>query len=82
LELTGTVILAELPELQATIAGSSLVLTAPDTAAYFRLFSATNLMPPVVWTPDATAAVLSNSQWRVTLPAATNGQRFYRLQSP
>ena len=82
LELTGTLILAELPELQATIAGSSLVLTAPDTASYFRLFSATNLMPPVVWTTEATTAVLSNSQWRVTLPAATNGQRFYRLQSP
>ena len=82
LELTGTVILAEPPELEATLIGSSVVLTAPDTAAYFRLFSATNLTTPVVWTPDTTTAVISNSLWRVTLPVATNGQRFFRLQTP
>ena len=82
LELTGTVLLAQPPELSATFAGSSLVLTAPDTASYFRLYSATNLTPPVVWTPDPGTAVLSNNQWRVTIPAATNGSRFLRLHSP
>ena len=82
LELTGTVVLAQPPELQATLSGFSLILTAPDAASYFTLHSATNLAPPVVWTPDAGTAVLSNNQWRVTLPAATNGQRFYRLQAP
>ncbi len=82
LELTGTVVLAQPPELSATLAGSSLVLTAPDTANYFTLHSATNLAPPVVWTLATNTVVFSNNQWRVTLPAATNGQRFYRLQSP
>lgn len=80
--LSGLPALPAAPALQAALAGSSLILTAPGTAAYFRLFSATNLMPPVVWTPDAGTAVLSNNHWRVTLPVATNGSRFYRLQSP
>ena len=80
-ELIGIVVLPQPPELNATLAGSSLVLTAPDTAAYFRLFSATNLTPPVVWTSDAATAVLTNGQWRVTITAATNGQRFYRLEA-
>lgn len=80
-ELTGTVTLAQAPKLQATLAGSTLILTAPGDAAFFTLHSATNLTLPVVWTPDPSTAVLSNNQWRVTLPVGTNGQRFYRLQS-
>jgi hypothetical protein len=32
--------------------------------------------------PLTNEPVFSNSEWRVTLSAATNGQRFYRLQSP
>ncbi len=81
-ELTGTVLFAQPPELQATLAGSSLILTAPGDASYFTLHSATNLAPPVVWTPDTNTSVLTNNQWRVTLPVGTNGQRFYRLQTP
>ena len=82
LELTGTVVLTEPPDLSATFTGTNLVLTATDAASYFTLHSATNLAPPVTWTPATNTVVLTNSQWRVTLSAATNGQRFYRLQSP
>ena len=82
MELTGTVVLVQPPELQATLAGSTLILTAPDAASYFTLHSATNLTPPVLWTPATNTVVLTNNQWRVTLPAATNGHRFYRLQAP
>ncbi len=82
LELTGSVLLPSPPELQATLAGSSLMLTAPAEASYFTLFSTTNLAPPVNWSPAPSPAVLSNNQWRVALPAATNGARFYRLQAP
>ena len=81
-ELTGSVLLSSAPELQATLAGSSLMLTAPAEASYFTLFSTANLAPPVNWSPATSPAVLSNNQWRVTLPVATNGARFYRLQAP
>jgi autotransporter-associated beta strand protein len=81
LELTGTVLLPQPPELRAVIAGSSLVLTAPDTASYFTLHSTTNLAPPVIWTPATNTAVFTSNQWRVTVPVPTNGQRFFRLQA-
>jgi len=81
LELTGTVLLVQPPQLRAVIAGSSLVLTAPDTASYFTLHSTTNLAPPVIWTPATNTAVFTNNQWRVTIPVPTNGQRFFQLQA-
>jgi hypothetical protein len=36
----------------------------------------------VAWTPLTNSPVLLSNEWRVTLPAATNGQRFFRLQTP
>ena len=81
-ELAGLVVLGQPPELRATLAGSSLSLTAPEDATYFSLHSATNLAPPVNWIPDNTPAILSSNQWRVTLPVPTNGARFYWLRAP
>jgi hypothetical protein len=80
-ELTGTVVLAQAPELQAILAGSSLLLIAPADATYFTLHSATNLTPPVNWIPATNTAVLTNNQWCVTMPVPTNGLHFFRLQT-
>jgi hypothetical protein len=80
-ELSGTVLLAQPPELEATLTGSSLLLTAPADATYFTLYSATDFTPPVNWIPATNTAVLTNNQWCVAMPAATNGQRFFRLQT-
>ena len=82
LELSGTVVLVQPPELSATLVGSSLVLIAPTDAGYFTLYSATNLTPPVTWILMTNPPVFLNGTWNVTLPAAPNGQRFYRLQAP
>jgi autotransporter-associated beta strand protein len=81
LELTGTVLLAQTPELQATLSGSSLLLSAPAEAAYFKLYSATDFTPPVYWIPATNTAVLTNNQWHLTMPVPTNGQCFFRLQT-
>lgn len=81
-ELTATALLAGLPALGVTLAGNALELSAPADAAYFRLHSASNLTPPIAWAPATNAVLLSNGQWRVTLPAATNGQGFFRLSAP
>ena len=70
------------PALTATRSGQQLHLTWPADAGFFCLYSATSLTPPVTWAVAADSGVLSNNQWRVTIPAATNGQRFYRLQAP
>ena len=81
MELTGTVLLAQPPELQAALSGSSLLLTAAAEATYFQLYSATDFTPPVNWILATNTAVLTNNQWRVTMPIPTNGQRFFRLQT-
>ncbi len=72
--LNGLLAFPQAPTLHATLAG-------PADATWFTLHSATNLTPPVVWTPDPSTAVLTNNQWRVMVPIATNGSRFYRLQA-
>ena len=81
-ELTGTTVLTAVPALGSALTGSNLALTWPAEAAYFNLYSTTNLTPPITWTFTTNPAVLTNNQWRVLLPLATNTTRFYRLQGP
>jgi autotransporter-associated beta strand protein len=81
-ELTGTAGVSTNAALGVARDGSELVFVWPAAEAYFTLHSATNLMPPVSWTPVAVEPALSNNFWRLTLPFGTNGQRFFRLQTP
>jgi autotransporter-associated beta strand protein len=67
-------------DVQLSITGDTL--TWPAEAGWFSLYSTTNLAPSVAWTSITNTPVFINNQWRVTLPAATNGQRFFRLQTP
>ncbi|HKI70534.1 MAG TPA: hypothetical protein VKA67_13170, partial [Verrucomicrobiae bacterium] len=64
----------------AGLTGGNVTLSAAADAAYFQLFTATNLAPPVHWTAVTNATVVSNNKWKVTLPI-TNNLRFYRLQA-
>lgn len=66
----------------ARIAINSTTLSWPESAGWFSVSTATNLTPPVTWTPDTNTPMLLGDEWRVTVPAATNGQRFFRLQAP
>lgn len=81
-ELTASVLLAGQPALSLDPKPAALSLSWPADAAYFSPGFASNLTPPVAWFPVTNAAVLTNNEWRMTLPVATNGQRFYRLQMP
>ena len=38
--------------------------------------------PPAVWSRLTNKPYLLGQQWQLALPVATNGSRFYRLQSP
>jgi hypothetical protein len=80
-ELTGTAVLPELPSLSLNSQSSSLSLSWPVEGSWFTPQFATNLAPPVQWIPLTNTTVLTNNQWRVTLPFAPNGSRFYRLQT-
>ncbi len=81
-ELTGTAVIAAPPELGWSASNHSLSLAWPADPGFFTLYATTNLAPPILWSRVTNTSVLSNSQWMTTLPVTTNGQRFYRLQSP
>ena len=58
----------------------SLTVTATPDAAYYVLYTATNLAPPALWTPATNTPFVSGDQWYVTLSAAGDATRYYRLQ--
>jgi hypothetical protein len=68
-----------------TVQGSSanpLVLSWPAPATGFQLYSATNLTPPVLWSPVATPALQSNGMFFLTIPATNAAAQFFRLMGP
>jgi hypothetical protein len=69
--------------LSATSAGSNRVTLSwpgPLSTNFTLLISATNLSPTAVWAPVPGNAVLSNSQWELTVPGSPAAAAFYRLQ--
>ncbi len=80
-ELTGTALVSTNTPLTLALNPGTLLLSWPADAGPFTLHSTTNLTPPVTWLPLTNTPILTNSEWRVMLPAATNGQRFFRLQT-
>ena len=80
-ELTGTAIIPSPPTLQLTRIGNRVSVNWPPEASYFTLYSTTNLTVAPVWTLVTNLPTLSNHQWTVNLPVATNGVRFYRLRT-
>jgi len=61
--------------------GTNLALTWPIYPDGFVLASATNLTPPVVWSTNNPAPVVTNGQNRV-LVSTTNSCQFFHLQPP
>ncbi|HEY0551870.1 MAG TPA: PA14 domain-containing protein, partial [Verrucomicrobiae bacterium] len=79
---TFTITVLTNPPLSFARSGSVAVLTWPQAAGGVQLYSATNLTPPVTWRIVTNAAVLSNGQWSVQIPALTNSTHFFQLQTP
>ncbi len=70
-----------LPALGLSASSSSLALSWPAWANDWGLYSATNLTPPVVWTPVTNAVGSNSGQFDVSLPLNSPGQ-FFRLAAP
>jgi hypothetical protein len=66
----------------SSTAGSSIAFAWPDWAGPMPLYTATNLTPPVVWSRVTNEPGLIGDGWSLTLPIPSNGQRFFRLQTP
>jgi len=78
---TITNVLLPLPPLGMDFNASSLALSWPGWASDWKLYSTTNLTPPMVWTLVTNVVGSSNSQFNVTLPKDTDA-KFFRLVSP
>jgi hypothetical protein len=81
-ELSGTQVLLQSPALALDFSSGAPALSWPPNNGIFTLHTAPDLTWPVVWTALTTTPTLSNGIWIVPLGNATNGQRFYRLQTP
>jgi hypothetical protein len=69
------------PSLLVNIAGGNAGFIWPASGVGYALYSATNLVPPVSWSPAAGQAVWTNNEWQISLPPDNTGARYYRLQS-
>ena len=74
-------VLLPLPVLGVNFGGMALNLSWPAWADDWILYSATNLVPPVLWSSVTNAAVDTNGQFNVSLPRNAD-EIFYRLASP
>jgi len=59
---------------------NGLAAAWPLNSAAAQLYTTTNLA--AAWSPATNQPVFSNGQWQVLLPMSTNGNRYFRLQSP
>jgi len=57
------------------------MLTWPGSGVGFKLFTATNLSPPIAWTLATNQPALASNQWQILLPENNGDNRFYRLES-
>lgn len=74
-------VLLPLPALGMSVGAQTLAIRWPGWASDWRLWTATNLMPPVAWTPVTNAVGTTNGGFLMTLPL-DSPPRFFRLSAP
>ena len=78
LELTAAISLPPPSALQI----NASTLSWDEDSPFARIYTATVLTPPIVWTLVTNTPVLLNGRWTIPLPAPATETRFFRLQSP
>ena len=61
--------------------GSQIVMSWPNWATNFQLYSTTNLAAPVTWSPVTNSVVNQNGTLNVSVPMDSS-TRFFRLSMP
>jgi PKD repeat protein len=78
-----TTIYAAPPMLTVSQPGAGLLtLSWPTWATGYTLWIATNLAPPIDWSPVTNEVTTAGDGYQVTLPIDPAGQRFLQLQRP
>jgi hypothetical protein len=70
-----------LPVLNLNLNSGAFNLVWPGWASDWKLYSASNLVPPVNWTLVANPATSNNNQFMLSLPFSS-GSQFFRLSNP
>lgn len=70
-----------LPALTMSANMDSITLNWPGWAGDWQLYSATNLVPPVIWTAVPNVVNSNNGQFNVSIPIDSD-TRFFRLTAP
>jgi predicted alpha-1,6-mannanase (GH76 family) len=74
-------VLLPLPALGTSISGNTMSIQWPVWAGNWQLYWATNLTPPVVWSPVTSGIATNGNTLSVSIPV-TNADCFYRLSAP
>jgi hypothetical protein len=74
-------VIRQSPTLGLAAGAGGLVLSWPASGVGFALYTATNLIPSVVWTLVTNAPALVNNQWQIPLPRDGSAACFCRLQA-
>jgi len=69
------------PSLSILPLAAGLSLNWPASGVGFALYRATNLNPPVVWSPATNQPELVNARWQILLNSDNSETRFFRIQS-
>ena len=80
--VTLTILAAPQPALETLWSAPSFVLSWPDWASAYSLYSTTNLTPPSIWLSVTNSPVLNSNKWSVALPVGSTGIQFFRLMWP
>ena len=71
-----------LPPLALGMQSGQLSLSWPSWAGNYSAYTATNLVPPVLWQPVPGTPQSSNASFYLSLPTTNSSQEFFRLHAP
>ncbi|HEY0456461.1 MAG TPA: cadherin repeat domain-containing protein, partial [Verrucomicrobiae bacterium] len=80
-ELSGLATVPVQSRLVVSATPSAITLNWPVEAGLLQLYAASSLQAPINWLRVTNAPTLTNGQWQLTLPTASNSYLFYRLQT-
>jgi hypothetical protein len=81
-ELLATALVPSSATLKMAQSGNITTLSWPEAAGLLRVYSTTNLAPPVSWLPLDVTPSCGNGQCSVQLLSTTNKTQFFKLQTP
>jgi autotransporter-associated beta strand protein len=81
-DVTLTIVAVTQPAIAGQWSASTLMLSWPDWASAYSLYTTTSLAPPAVWLPVTNTPTMDGGKLNVVLPTGDVGRMFFRLMWP